>query len=65
MTCQHCARLESLVDKQKREIASLKAKLRQSPLQEIRNIRAEILELKTTADRTYQRVCNPNQKDGD
>jgi hypothetical protein len=56
--CQDCMRYENLLAKRDREIASLKSKLKASPLQAIRSLRAEVLEMKEVADRTYQRVCN-------
>lgn len=57
--CVMCMRYENLLEKQRKEIASLKSKLKQSPLQELRNLRAEVQELKETTMKTYNRVCNP------
>jgi FtsZ-binding cell division protein ZapB len=57
--CVSCMRYENLLEKQRKEIDSLKNKLKQSPLQAISSLRAEVQELKETTNKTYQRVCNP------
>jgi predicted DsbA family dithiol-disulfide isomerase len=59
--CPDCMRYENLLEKQRKEIASLKSKLKQSPLQAISSLRAEVMELKETTNKTYQRVCNKGQ----
>jgi hypothetical protein len=51
-------RYENLLEKQRKEIDSLKAKLKDSPLQAIRSLRAEVMEMKEVTNKTYQRVCN-------
>jgi len=61
--CVSCMRYENLLDKQRKEIASLKDRLNRAPLQEIKNLRAEIREMKELTDKTYQRVCNQQKKD--
>jgi len=56
--CPDCMRYENLLDKQRKEIAQLKFMLKDSPLLEIKSLRAEVQELKETTNKTYQRVCN-------
>jgi predicted DsbA family dithiol-disulfide isomerase len=56
--CPSCMRYENLLEKQRKEIDSLKAKLKDSPLQAIRSLRAEVMEMKEVTNKTYQRVCN-------
>jgi len=56
--CPDCMRYENLLDKQRKEIAKLKFMLKDSPLREIKSLRAEVQELKVITDKTHQRVCN-------
>ena len=45
-SCPGCMRLENLILKLKKENASLKSRLKQSPVQAMNNMRAEFQEMK-------------------